>query len=409
MVKEMCLKASYYTELSRDYFNNWRFFRLLSALSGAVAIVPAMIDYELSYSASRTISTCMINYQSNIYRFLCLLLSLLAIALLVPYRLFYLKWLKNLPLTFKEFPPTHKISVLEVMEMQRKRKVSDHFFEGGTLITLIIFLIFPYPLESFTFSIRQQFLYESQEVCYYYSEIFLSLMIFRVAILALASLNYGKYQSEIARSSAEKYAVKITPSFSIKCYLRANAMPALFFFLLVPGVLVFGYLLRIFERPLTNYQDFDSLENCCWNIIITMTTVGYGDTFASSIIGRLVVVFSIFWGGIILSLTFVTVGGVLQLKNNEKKAYESINVCRNAADAINLAVALNQHQDKSKSTWGRVSEKLRMFSEKRNVDTCLENYVIRTGKFIDGKIEVMGFKADRLCDKLKKFKDSLDH
>ena len=82
-------------------------------------------------------------------------------------------------------------------------------------------------------------------------------------------------------------------------------MPILVFCFLIPGVVIFGLLMRIFERVRSD-QDYHTTVNAFWNIIITMTTVGYGDTFATTVLGRTMVVFSIFWGGIILSLTFVT-------------------------------------------------------------------------------------------------------
>lgn len=394
--------ASFFSELSQELFGQWRLYKFLSALFGALAIIPAMVDYETSYVPERQHNECKIVETSIVYRLVIAAFSLIGILLLIPYRIYYLKWLKNLPMTFKEYPPTHRVGVLEVMEMQRKRKWTDYLLEDGTWFTLILYCIFPIPLFYGTFTITQQVLFEQVDVCYYWSEVFYALMFVRLALLALASLNYGKYQTDLARATAEKYGVKVSASFSIKCYIGANALVILVFFFLIPGVLMFGTLLRVFERPMARFQDFDSFENACWNIIITMTTVGYGDTFPTSILGRTMVVFSIFWGGIILSLTFVTVGGVLQLKENEKKAYNAIILGRHAAGAINGAIVTARHDNKNKSAWASIRIKLRGFLAMKNADTSNETFIVHATNNLSNKLKVVEAKADRIHVKLEK-------
>lgn len=53
--------------------------------------------------------------------------------------------------------------------------------------------------------------------------------------------------------------------------------------------------IRIFERPVTkalnevgetDAMDFGNFLNCFWFIIITMTTVGYGDLYPRTFFGR---------------------------------------------------------------------------------------------------------------------------
>ena len=394
--------ASFFSELSQEYFSQLRFYKLLSSLIAALAIVPAMIDYERSYDPARAHTECSMTPIGIINRFIIVGFSVTAILLLIPYRIYYLKWLKNLPLTYKEYPPTHKVGVLEVMEMQRKRKLADHFVEDGLWIQIVLFLIMPIPGFEGTFKIPQQILFQQTEVCYYWTEVFYALMFLRLPNLAISSLNYGKYQTDLARATAEKYGMKINAAFSIKCYIGANAMFILVFFFLIPGVLMFGTLLRIFERPMLAYQDFDSLENSCWNIIITMTTVGYGDTFPASILGRTMVVFSIFWGGIILSLTFVTVGSVLQLKENERKAYNAIVQGRHAAYAINGAILTAKHDNKNKGAWANVRTKLRGFLALKSMDSDNETFIVHATNNLSSKLRHSEAKAERIHLKLAK-------
>jgi hypothetical protein len=394
--------ASFFSELSQEYFSQWRLYRLLSALISALAIIPAMIDYERSYDPTRGHEECKILPIGILNRFIIVGFSFLGLLMLIPYRIYYLKWLKNLPMTYKEYPPTHKVGVLEVMEMQRKRKWTDHILEDGTWFQIVLLLIMPIPGFEGTFSISQQILFTQTKVCYYWTELFYALMFLRLPNLAVASLNYGKFQSDLARATAEKYGVKINTAFSVKCYIGANAMFILVFFFLIPGVLMFGTLLRIFERPMLAFQDFDSLENSCWNIIITMTTVGYGDTFPASILGRTMVVFSIFWGGIILSLTFVTVGSVLQLKENERKAYNAIVMGREAACAINGAIVTAKHDSKNKNAWARIRTRLRGFLAMKSLDASNETFIVHATNNLSSKLRHSEAKAERIHLKLEK-------
>jgi Ion channel len=408
--------GGYFSELSIKLFKDWRHYRLISGICATSAIIPVLMDYEISYSPDREIDVCRTSQSYVVLRIITLLLSFVAIILHFLYRDIYYKWLKNIPFTYKELEPYHRVSVLEVMEMQRKRKFWSYLLEGETPVVLFLFLIFPYPGDYYTFTIPQQFTksvvldneypYEYKSVCYYFSELWYAVMYLRLAYLVLATFSYGKFQTNLAMSSAEKYGVKINPAFSIKCYVKAYPLIILVFYFLIPGIIVFGILVRLFERPLS-LQDFNPLFNSCWYVIITMTTVGYGDMHAISILGRAMTVFSIFWGGIILSLTFVTVGGTLQLSPNEKKAYNAILVGRGAADAIGDSLVTSRHNYRDKSAWAAIRFKLRQFIQSKNSGSE-EAFITLSTKAFRNTIETLENKVDRIYDKLKRFGDSLE-
>jgi hypothetical protein len=103
----------------------------------------------------------------------------------------------------------------------------------------------------------------------------------------------------------------------------------------------------------------------------------------------------------------VTVGSVLQLKTNEKKAYESIIVGRRAADAINSAVVNNQQSHKGKNAWKSTVNKLRIFSRSKNLESCQEHLTISKAKRINSKTEMICQRADRILEKLEKFQKRL--
>lgn len=80
----------------------------------------------------------------------------------------------------------------------------------------------------------------------------------------------------------------------------------LVFFFTIPSIVAFGLTMRVFERPL-RVLDYDSPWNAMWLVLITQTTVGYGDFFPNGSFGRVIIAMSAIWGGIILSMTFVAI------------------------------------------------------------------------------------------------------
>jgi hypothetical protein len=61
--------------------------------------------------------------------------------------------------------------------------------------------------------------------------------------------------------------------------------------------------------------------NAVWNIIITLTTVGYGDLYPKTIFGRVVGIIVCFWGMFIVSFFVVSLNTMLTFNANEEKSY----------------------------------------------------------------------------------------
>jgi potassium intermediate/small conductance calcium-activated channel subfamily N protein 2 len=91
---------------------------------------------------------------------------------------------------------------------------------------------------------------------------------------------------------------------------------------MVASIGIGGFLLRIFEQPLKEVsgQDFN-YANSFWNVIVTMSTVGYGDFFPKTHMGRFVGVMICLWGVVVVSIFVVTITNMLSFDPTEEKTY----------------------------------------------------------------------------------------
>lgn len=67
-------------------------------------------------------------------------------------------------------------------------------------------------------------------------------------------------------------------------------------------------------------MDFSSYINCFWCMIITMSTVGYGDYYARTIPGRFVSLISCIVGVFLVSIMVVALTNTLNMSDAEFKA-----------------------------------------------------------------------------------------
>lgn len=92
---------------------------------------------------------------------------------------------------------------------------------------------------------------------------------------------------------------------------------------MVLGILVFSFCLRVFERPVREEtgQDFSSYSTSIWCLVITMTTVGYGDFYPVTELGRLTGFVACIYGVMVVSLMVVSLSNNLILDTGEERTY----------------------------------------------------------------------------------------
>ena len=112
--------------------------------------------------------------------------------------------------------------------------------------------------------------------------------------------------------------------------------------MLISSVSIFALMLLIFERPYLQYAKYaDDATPCVkdyasavYLIIITLTTVGYGDLYPFTDGGNLVCLITAVWGGFMASLLVLIVSNLFELSDNQAEAVTQIKVNRAAARSI---------------------------------------------------------------------------
>lgn len=84
-------------------------------------------------------------------------------------------------------------------------------------------------------------------------------------------------------------------------------------------LIAFSYQLRLFERHVNS--NFSHITTAMWNNMITMLTIGYGDVFPKSHMGRLIGIVIAGWGAFYVSLFVVALYNILDFESPEKKAF----------------------------------------------------------------------------------------
>ena len=91
--------------------------------------------------------------------------------------------------------------------------------------------------------------------------------------------------------------------------------------------------MRIVERPFKS--DIDHMDEPFFNnvyfIIATITTVGYGDFYPITSLGRALFIITAFYGGFIISLLIVSVEGIFSLNTQQESAYRKLVMVKTAA------------------------------------------------------------------------------
>lgn len=119
--------------------------------------------------------------------------------------------------------------------------------------------------------------------------------------------------------------------FAIKSLLKNR--PYLFVVVLsLTFLIILSFIMKVIEAPIyyqlvdsdPTIKDYTTFINSAWSVIVTMTTIGYGDFFPRSNLGRFVVMLNAVLGNLIVSLMILSLQNSMFFNTNEDKAFNEI-------------------------------------------------------------------------------------
>lgn len=110
-----------------------------------------------------------------------------------------------------------------------------------------------------------------------------------------------------------KYGFSGNVRWTIKCHLYVNPGKTIFI-VFFTSVFILAFLVRLFELPfiqghatILNDTRLYNYFNAIWLVIITVTSVGYGDIFPHTTPGKVIVMFVALYGAFLLSIIVLAV------------------------------------------------------------------------------------------------------
>jgi len=117
--------------------------------------------------------------------------------------------------------------------------------------------------------------------------------------------------------------------FALKAEFKSHPLFILSIILVI-SIFVFGYSVRtvelfyMFGQTVNKAQDWMYFWSGFWCVIVTMSTVGYGDLYPVSILGRAIIILACLWGILLITMIITAVAVSIEFNPQERGAYENI-------------------------------------------------------------------------------------
>lgn len=137
-------------------------------------------------------------------------------------------------------------------------------------------------------------------------------------------INQTVYMNPRSSRLSKMYLCKADYQFALKCMFKDYPSQLIGSAFLI-SIVLFSFALRVCERDLVKIEDlknnfqFEYMTNSIWLTIITMTTVGYGDIYPRTVLGRIVCILLVIWGIFVVSIMVVVLTNTFQMDQRELK------------------------------------------------------------------------------------------
>ena len=281
----------------------------------------------------------------------------------------------------------HYIFKLRLLKLKRLRLQEDNIKTAGLLPSLIIeifiCMIFCPPYVDFHFSgsvLLGTYTYSIDGL--------VSIITLGKSYLVLKLYgHYSPWTSERAAKICAKYKCQASVGFAVKAELKKRPYLMLGI-LMMATILYLGFAIRTFEISYRDSLgkppgfDFAYLLNAFWLTIITMTTVGFGEGYPETHLGRTVGVISCVIGMLLVSLMVVSLTVASEFTAEESKAfyilkriYANDNAKEKAANVIKTIFRLRKAL-KAKNTRKLVEKFVMLAKLKKQISTFKNDYRI---------------------------------
>jgi hypothetical protein len=150
-------------------------------------------------------------------------------------------------------------------------------------------------------------------------------------------IKYIAYNSRINNYDCEKLCLESRIPMDFLFCIKATFKESPFLLsglILLLSIIIFGYSLRsvemffMFQGDANKVQDWRYFWNGMWCIIVTMSTVGFGEFYPISLLGRAIVVISSIWGNFLISLMVAALTVTVEFSPQEAASFDTIKIAQ---------------------------------------------------------------------------------
>ena len=261
--------------------------------------------------------------------------------------------------------------------------------------------------------------------------IFNVLITLRCFLFFIYFAKYSRFSNDRADKICEESNVKNNIFFILKSQLKDSPVISIIFLFLL-SIFIFGYMLRNTELAFmvnvtsSKFQNWTNLWNGFWCITMSFFTVGYGDFYPQTILGRIVLFFSLIWGMFLVGLLVLHFSSWFVLSQKEKKVYnetiEEFELAKKKKQALKVIYAYFKAEvfyemnedNKDKKYLNKLMEEVIAFknlrkyneidSDKMQIEALLEKMNTLNDKDADDLLIRMQTEVEDTNKKIKKAK-----